>query len=81
MAHKACREGYSAQYLRLPRLWHELSIAKGDGFYPKLLVSWAKGELLVLDDFGLAPLTQNQRRNLLEILEDRHGARATLVTS
>ena len=48
---------------------------------PKLLVSWAKVELLVLDDFGLAPLTQDQRRNLLKILEDRHGTRATLVTS
>jgi len=81
LAHKACREGYSAHYLRLPRLWRELAIAKGDGRYPKLLASWAKIDLLILDDFGLAALTDDHRRDLLEILEDRHGTRATLVTS
>lgn len=81
LAHKACRQGYSAHYLRLPRLWQELPIAKGDGRYPKLLASLAKIELLVLDDFGLSPLTEEQRRDLLEILEDRHGTRATLLTS
>jgi DNA replication protein DnaC len=81
LAHKACRQGYSAHYLRLPRLWQELPIAKGDGRYPKLLASLAKIELLVLDDFGLSPLTEEQRRDLLEILEARHGTRATLLTS
>ena len=81
LAHKACRQGYSAHYLRLPRLWQELPIAKGDGRYPKLLASLAKIELLVLDDFGLSPLTEEQRRDLLEVLEDRHGTRATLLTS
>ena len=81
MAHKACRDGYTAQYLRVPRLWRELSIAKGDGRYPKLLASYAKQDVLILDDFGLAALTDEQRRDLLEILEDRHGTRATLVTS
>lgn len=81
LAHKACREGYSAHYLRLPRLWRELPMAKGDGRYPQLLSGLAKVELLVLDDFGLGPLTQEQRHDLLEILEDRHGTRATLVTS
>ena len=65
----------------MPRLWQELPIAKGDGRYPKLLASLAKIELLVLDDFGLSPLTEEQRRDLLEILEDRHGTRATLLTS
>lgn len=81
LAHKACRDGYTAQYLRVPRLWRELPIAKGDGRYPKLLASYAKMEVLILDDFGLAALTDEQRRDLLEILEDRHGTRATLVTS
>lgn len=81
LAHKACREGYSAQYLRLPRLWQEFPIAKADGRYPKLLAGLAKLDLLVLDDFGLTLLTAEQRRDLLEILDDRHGARATLVTS
>lgn len=81
LAHKACREGYSAHYLRLPRLWRELSVAKGDGRYPKLLSGLAKVDLLVLDDFALWPLTDEQPRDLLEILEDRHGSRATLLTS
>jgi DNA replication protein DnaC len=81
LAQKACRDGYTVQYLRVPRLWRELPIAKGDGRYPKLLASYAKMDLLILDDFGLAALTEEQRRDLLEILEDRHGKRATLVTS
>jgi DNA replication protein DnaC len=81
LAHKACRDGYSAQYLRLPRLWRELAIAKGDGRYTKLLAGWGKLDVLVLDDLGLAPLSEEHRRDLLEILEDRHGLRSTLVTS
>lgn len=81
LAQKACREGHTALYLRLPRLLQELAIAKGDGRYPKLLTTLAKTEILVLDDWGLAPLTAEQRRDLLEILEDRHGVRSTLATS
>jgi DNA replication protein DnaC len=81
LAHKACREGYTALYLRLPRLLQELAIAKGDGRYPKLLTTLAKTEVLILDDWGLAPLNAEQRRDLLEILEDRHGVRSTLATS
>ncbi len=81
LAHKACREGYTAQYLRLPRLLQELAIAKGDGRYPKLLATLAKTDVLILDDWGLAKLTPDNRRDLLEILEDRHGARSTLATS
>ncbi len=81
LAHKACREGYTAQYVRLPRLWRELSIAKADGRYPKLLAGLAKTELVVLDDFALTPLSEEQRRDLLEILEDRHGTCSTLITS
>jgi DNA replication protein DnaC len=81
LAHAACRHGYSAHYLRLPRLWRDLTVAKGDGRYAKLLASWAKVDLLILDDFGLAPLSEEHRRDLLEILEDRHGTRATIVTS
>jgi DNA replication protein DnaC len=81
LAQKACREGHTALYLRLPRLLQELAIAKGDGRYPKLLTMLAKTEVLVLDDWGLVPLTAEQRRDLLEILEDRHGVRSTLATS
>jgi DNA replication protein DnaC len=81
LAHKACRKGYSAQYLRLPRLLEELPLAKGDGSYPKLLANLAKMDLLILDDWGLSKLTADQRRDLLEILEDRHDMRSTIVTS
>lgn len=81
LAQKACREGYSAQYLRLPRLLEELPLAKGDGSYPKRLTSLAKMDVLILDDWGLSKLTSDQRRDLLEILEDRHDMRSTIVTS
>jgi DNA replication protein DnaC len=81
MAQKACREGYTALYLRLPRLFEELSLAHGDGRFPKLMAAFAKTDLIVLDDWGLAKLTAEQRRDLLELLDDRHGNRSTLVTS
>jgi len=80
-AEKACREGFSALYLRTTKLFEDLSLAKGDGRYLKLLSSFAKTDLLVLDDYGLLELTQEQRHDLLEILEDRHGLKSTLVTS
>ena len=81
LAQKACRDGFSALYLRAPRFFRELSIAKGDGRYPKLMRSLAKTDLLVLDDFGAAPLSDEHRRDLLELLDDRYGALSTLVTS
>ena len=81
LAHQACRDGFSALYLRLPRLLHDIAIARGDATYPKLLASFAKLDLLVLDDFGLAKLNADHRRDLLEILEDRYATRSTLVTS
>jgi DNA replication protein DnaC len=81
LAQKACREGYTALYLRLPRLFEELSLAHGDGRFPKLMATFAKTDLIVLDDWGLAKLTAEQRRDLLELLDDRHGNRSTLVTS
>ena len=80
-AQKACREGYSAIYLRLSKLFEDLALAKGDGRYLKLLSTYAKTDLLVLDDYGLTTLNQEQRHDLLEILEDRHNLKSTLVTS
>jgi DNA replication protein DnaC len=80
-AEKACREGFSALYMRTSKLFEDLSLAKGDGRYLKLLTSYAKTDLLVLDDYGLLELNQEQRHDLLEILEDRHGLKSTLVTS
>ena len=81
LAHKAAREGYKVQYLRLPRLLEELHLAHGDGRFPKLMASLAKTDLIVLDDWGLAQLDAEQRRDLLELLDDRHGHRSTIVTS
>ena len=81
LAHKACREGFSAHYLRLPRLFEALHLAHGDGRYHKLMSGFAKTDLIILDDRGLAKLNAEQRRDLLELLDDRHGHRSTIVTS
>lgn len=81
LAQKACREGYTAHYVRLTRLLRELMIAKGDGRYAKLLASLAKVDVLILDDWGLMKLSAENRRDLLEVLEDRHGVRSTIATS
>ena len=81
LAHKACLESHSAQYLHLPKLFRELAAAKGDGRYGPMLGRLARIELLVLDDWGLHPLAEGERRDLYEILEDRHGLRSTIVTS
>jgi DNA replication protein DnaC len=81
LAQKACREGYSALYLRLPRLFEDLGLAHGDGRFSKLMARFAKTDLIILDDWGLAKFTAEQRRDLLELLDDRHGHRSTLVTS
>ena len=78
---KACREGYTTAYHRMSRLFEELSLAKGDGRYVKLLKSLSKTDLLILDDYGLSKLNPEQCHDLLEILEDRYALRSTLVTS
>ena len=81
LAHKACRDGYTVQYHRLPRLLHDLNLARVDGRYLKVMTGLAKTDLLLLDDWGLAPLTESQRRDLLELAEDRHNLKSTLITS
>jgi DNA replication protein DnaC len=81
LAQKACREGYTALYLRLPRLFEELSLAHGEGRFTRLMAGFAKTDLIILDDWGLAKLTAEQRRDLLELIDDRHGIRSTVVTS
>lgn len=80
-AHKACQSGHTALYCRLPRLLQSLALARGDGSYAKQMSRLARTSVVILDDWGLAPLTAEQRRDLLEILEDRHGSRSTIVTS
>jgi DNA replication protein DnaC len=81
LAHKACRDDRSVLYYRVPRLLDALALARGDGRYPRLLKSLARVELLVLDDWGLAPLTSQQGRDLLDIVDDRHGRGSTIVAS
>jgi len=81
LAHKACREGFRALYLRAPRLFDDLALAKADGRYRRVLAAYARIDLLVIDDWGLTNLTEEQRRDVLEILEDRHDLRSTLIAS
>ena len=81
LGHKACLEGYKVIYYRATRLFESLAIAKGDGRYPGLMNSIAKTDLLIIDDWGLSVLTNQERTNMLEILEDRHEIRSTIVTS
>jgi DNA replication protein DnaC len=81
LAQKACREGCSVHYARTTRLLGELSVARADGSYARRLASLARTDLLVLDDWGIAPLTGEQRRDLLEILDDRYDRKATLVAA
>lgn len=77
----ACRLGYSTTYLRFPRLQENLYAARADGSHLKLLTRLAKAAVLILDDFGLSPLSDRERKDLLEIIEDRYGAAATILTS
>ena len=78
---KACREGFTAVYYRATRLFGELEIARGDGSYFKLLAKLAKVDLLSVDDWAADLLTEQERRDFLELMEDRHGLKATLITS
>jgi len=81
LAQQACRLGHRVLYRRAPRLFDELALARADGTYPKLLARFARTEVFVLDDWGLAPVKDLERRDLLEIMEDRHGLRSTIWTS
>jgi DNA replication protein DnaC len=81
LGHKACRDNRSVIYHRVPRLFEALALARGDGRYARFLKSLARAQLLILDDWGLSVLTAAERRDLLEILDDRHGRASTVVTS
>jgi len=81
LAQAACRNGYKALCTRVPRLVHELSIARADGSYTLTLQKLARLDVLVLDDFLIAPLKDVERRDLLEVLEDRYGKCSTVITS
>lgn len=81
LAHQACREGWRVFYVRASRLFADLSLAKADGSFGRRLMALSRVDLLVLDDWGLAPLSAEQARDLLEILEDRYDRKSTLVTA
>ena len=81
LAHKACRDGYAVYYARAPRLFADLELAHGDGRFARLFRMLVKVDLLILDDWGPDRLTASQRRDLMEIVEDRHGRGSILITS
>jgi DNA replication protein DnaC len=81
LGHKACRDNRSVLYHRVPRLFEALALARGDGRYGRLLKTLGRVQVLILDDWGLSVLTGSERRDLLEILDDRHGRSSTIVTS
>lgn len=81
LANSGCRNGYSAHYIRMPRLLQEMNIARNDGSYGKHLTRLAKYAVLVIDDWGLAKLGEKERRDILEVLEDRHGITSTIISS
>ena len=78
---EACRRGLSVRYLRLPRLFEMLRIAHGDGSYTKLMNQLLKTDLLILDDWGIQKVSAAQRNDLMEVIDDRHGRRSTLIAS
>lgn len=81
LAQKACRDGYSVHYARVPRLFADLELAHGDGRFARLFKTLTRVDLLILDDWGPDRLSAEQRRDLMEIVEDRYGSGSTLITS
>jgi DNA replication protein DnaC len=81
LGNAACRQGFSTRYYRVSRLLSDVALARADGSYPRLLARLAKTHLLILDDWGQAPLAPPEARELLEVIEDRVQLRATLLTS
>jgi DNA replication protein DnaC len=81
LGERACRSGFTVTYVRAPRLYRDLSVARGDGSWGRLIAKLAKVDLLILDDWGLAPMTEGERRDLLEVVEDRYDRGSTLITS
>ena len=81
LVERACRRGFTARYVRMPRLLHELAVGRGDGSYARLLARLAKLDLLAIDDWMLAPLRDAERRDLNEVIEDRAERASTLIAS
>jgi DNA replication protein DnaC len=81
LANRACRMSFSAFYIRIPNLFQQLAIARADGSYPRIMKKLTKTRVLVLDDLGLAPMNAAERRDLLEVIEDRHSLSSTIVAT
>ena len=81
LAQKAVRDGFTALYTRAPRLLRDLAVARADGSFPKLLDRLARIDVLIVDDWAMAPLADSERRDFLEICDDRYGLRSTILTS
>jgi DNA replication protein DnaC len=81
LGNSAIRQGISTVYVRMPRLAQELKVARADGSYVKLLQRLQRARLLIIDDWGLSPFTDEERRDFLEIMEDRHQVRSTIIAS
>ena len=81
LAQRACLNGFTARYCRLPRLWHELKVARANGSYAAWLTQTAKIDVLILDDWGITPPDEEQKRDLLEMLDDRYQRKSTVITS
>lgn len=81
LAQLACRKGYRAIYRRASRPFSELALARADGSHPRLLAKIARADVLVIDDWAMGPITEAERRDLLEVLEDRYDTRSTIMTS
>ena len=81
LANSACRNGYSAMYKRAPRLYQEIAVSRADGSYPKLMNKLSKIKLLIIDDFCIAPMNDADRRDLLEVLEDRQSISSTIIAT
>jgi DNA replication protein DnaC len=81
LANRACREGFRSFYLRCPRFSYQMALARGDGSYGKTITKLAKAHVLIIDDLGLAPMADQERRDLLELVEERHERSSTIITS
>lgn len=81
LLHKACKEGFTARHVRLPRLVHDIAVARADGSYNAAMAGYAKIDVMLFDDWGLAALTNEEARDILELLDDRNGRRSSIITS
>ncbi len=81
LGNSACRKGFSSLYKRSPRLFQEIAIARADGTYPKLMNKIAKAKVLIIDDFCITPIMDADRKDLLEVIEDRQGIGSTIIST